>query len=594
MASASPSDCVDSELSCPICLGTFDCPSTLSCGHSFCLRCLDGVWKTASSFSCPQCRAAFPERPQLKRNVALANLVEQLRVGERMASPVLCDVCNDRKTPAVKTCLKCEMSYCVIHVKPHVENLGLKGHDLVAPIANLEERRCKQHGDPYRFFCKQEVADAAHERLVCRDCTIAGDHIGHRVITLKVEHETRKSGVVEETRAVEEKRREAEALVGRMKATRKDVQDSMAQTKVRIAGEFTRMRETLDEDERAALDRVDVKGRELLSRIEENIDHYEREISEFQAAATRLHGLQEERDSLTFLQQLEEGEPSMEGLREAHAKLTELLYAAAAMLDTITQLGAAGPPRGNGSRRSQRLPAISTEQHFETPAIAAAAVEGVAALSIASNGGSTVPAASPPTGGTSPRVRPAMPSLVHGRSPTVDPNSADNNLQISSDLRTVTRTDVSQGRPDHPHRFDGYYQALCSESFSSGQHYWEVDVGGAARGCAVGVAYGTIARKGRGKECVLGQNDSSWVLYKNNNSWSVWHGGVKTSVLVRDPPRRVGCHLHWEAGLLSFYRADSMELLHSVHHSFSQPLYPALGVYRDGDSVRILDLSRAC
>ncbi|CAN0110253.1 unnamed protein product [Lampetra fluviatilis] len=111
-------------------------------------------------------------------------------------------------------------------------------------------------------------------------------------------------------------------------------------------------------------------------------------------------------------QQLEEGEPSTEGLRQAHAKLAELLYAAAAMLDNITRLGAAGPPRGDSSQRPQRLPAISTGQHFETPAIAAAAVEGVAALSIASNGRSTVPAASPPTGGTSPRVRPAMPSLL--------------------------------------------------------------------------------------------------------------------------------------------------------------------------------------
>ncbi|CAM9292582.1 unnamed protein product [Lampetra fluviatilis] len=38
-------------------------------------------------------------------------------------------------------------------------------------------------------------------------------------------------------------------------------------------------------------------------------------------------------------QQQENGEPSTEGLRQAHAKLAELLYAAAAMLDQITQLG---------------------------------------------------------------------------------------------------------------------------------------------------------------------------------------------------------------------------------------------------------------
>ncbi|CAN0113574.1 unnamed protein product [Lampetra fluviatilis] len=519
MASASPSDCVDSELGCPICLRTFDCPSTLSCGHSFCLRCLDGAWERASSFSCPQCRAAFPERPQMKRNVALANLVDQLRVGERMAGVVFCDACDDGETPAVKTCLRCETSFCESHLKPHLKNPKLMDHVLVAPIISLEERRCKKHKEELKFYCKQDAS------LVCMTCTIIGEHRGHDAVTLEDEHETRKSGVGEETRAVDEKRKKAEASVGQMKATRKDVQDSMVQTKARISGEFTRMRVTLDEDERAALDRVNVKGRELLSRIEENIAHYEREISELQAAATRLRTLQEERDSLTFLQV---------HLKETNRRDTQK-----------------GDPPSSPSKKD--IATIS-------------ALQGAVVNLLA---------------------------FMYGRSPTLDPNSAYNDLQISSDLRTVTRTAVSQGRPDHPHRFDGYYQALCSESFSSGQHYWEVDVGGAAGRCEVGVAYGTIARKGSGKECGLGQNDSSWVLYKTNNSCYVWHGGVLTSVPVRDPPHRVGCHLHWEAGLLSFYRADSMELLHSVHRSFSQPLYPALWVGGDGDSVRILDLSRA-
>ncbi|XP_075911030.1 zinc-binding protein A33-like isoform X2 [Petromyzon marinus] len=442
MASASPSDCVDSELCCPICLCTFDCPSTLSCGHSFCLQCLDGAWERASSFSCPQCRATFPERPQLKRNVALANLVEQLRVGERMAAVVFCDGCDDGETPAVKTCLRCESSFCESHLKPHLKNPKLMDHVLVAPIVSLEERRCQQHGDPYRFFCKQD------ESLICTVCTIAGHHRGHDVNTLEDVHEIRKSGVGEETRAVEKKRREAEASVERMEATRRDVQGHLEETRRR---------------------KVPKKS----------------------------------------------------------------------------------PP-----------PAPTP---LDTPTIRSLE-----------------------------RVMGRLLPLVYGRSPTVDPNSAHNKLQISSDLRTVTRIAVSLGRPDHPHRFDAWPQVLCSESFSSGQHYWEVDVGGAAGGCEVGVAYGTIARKGGGKECELGRNDSSWVLYKNNDSCSVRYGGVATSVPVSDPPWRVGCHLHWEAGLLSFYRADSMELLHSFHHSFSQPLYPALSVYGvDGNSVRILDLSRA-
>nr|XP_032834597.1 E3 ubiquitin/ISG15 ligase TRIM25-like [Petromyzon marinus] len=523
MASTAPAENVDRELTCSICLDTFDCPSTLSCGHSFCLQCLEDAWKEADSYCCPQCRKTFPRRPQLTRNVTIANLIEQLRVTETMVAAasdgvVFCDHCSEGKTPAVKTCLRWEMSFCTEHLVPHLEETKLKDHVLVSPDVNPEERKCKRHKEELKFYCQQDHS------LVCRDCTIAGDHTGHKFITLEDEHQTRKNGVVTETRAVEEKRREAEASVGRMKATRKAVQDSMVQTKARISGEFTRMRVRLDEDERAALDRVDVKGRALLSQIEENIAHYEREISELQAAATCLRTLQKERDSLTFLQ--------------IHLKETNR---------RDTQKGS--PP---SSPSEEDIASISALQKAVVNLLA----------------------------------------FMYGRSPTLDPNSAYNKLQISSDLRTVTWTAVYQGRPDHPHRFDYWDQALCSESFSSGQHYWEVDVGGAAGGCEVGVTYGTIARKGRGDECSLGRNDSSWVLYKDNNSCSVWHGGVKTSVPVRDPPRRVGCHLHWEAGLLSFYRADSMELLHCIHHAFSQPLYPALSVW-SGNSVRILDLSRA-
>ncbi|XP_061434241.1 E3 ubiquitin/ISG15 ligase TRIM25-like [Lethenteron reissneri] len=524
MASATPAENVDRELTCTICLGTFDCPSTLSCGHSFCLQCLEDAWKETDLYCCPQCRKTFPRRPQLTRNVTIANLIEQLRVTETMvaasaAGVVFCDNCPEGNTPAVKTCLRCDTSFCTEHLVPHLKKKKFNDHVLVSPDVNPEARKCKRHKEELKFYCKQDVS------LVCRDCTIAGDHTGHTFIPLEDEHRTRKSGVGEEKQAVEEKRKKAEAFMGRMEAARKDVQGSLTGVKERIKAQFSRLRTALDEDETTALHRAELKEKELLSQIDENIAHYKHEISELQAAAARLHSLQKEGDSLTFLQG---------HLEEAR--------------------------RGKVPKKS--LPPALTP--LDTPTIRSLE-----------------------------RIMGRLLPLVYGRSPTLEPNSAHNNLQISSLHRTVTLTAVSQGRPDHPHRFDYWFQALCSESFSSGQHYWEVDVGGASRSCEVGVTYGTIARKGRSKECWLGRNHSSWVLYKDNNSCYVRHCGVWTSVPVRDPPQRVGCHLHWEAGLLSFYRADSMELLHSVHHSFSQPLYPALRLWNDGDSVRILDLSCA-
>ncbi|XP_061433903.1 E3 ubiquitin-protein ligase TRIM11-like [Lethenteron reissneri] len=519
MASATPSESVDSELRCSICLGTFLCPSTLSCGHSFCIRCLEAAWETASSFSCPQCRATFPVRPQLRRNVALANLAEQLRVGDRMATAVVCDICSDGHTPAVKTCLRCEMSFCFSHYRPHRENPRLKDHIVVAPIANLDERRCPKHKKELEFYCTVDSS------LVCSSCTIAGKHKGHDVTTLKDEHETRKTRVGEETRAVEEKRKEAEESVKRMEAARKEAQESVAGIRGRIMGKFAHLKKALDEDEKEALRRVAVKERELLSRIDEDIARHKREIGVLQAAAARLRNLQHERDSLAFLQRH----------LEKHRR-------------EIPKESAPPPPTSLDATTIRSLERV---------------------------------------------VNRFLP-LVYGCSPTLDTNSAYDLLQISSDLRRMTQSGVAQGRPLHLHRFDWWDQALCSESFSSGQHYWEVDVRSAGASYRIGVAYETIPRRGRGVECSLGGSDVSWSLQKAEGRFSALHGGEETSLSVPEPPRRVGVHLDWDAGLLSFYSADSMVLLHSFHQTFAQPLYPGLWECGDvGDSMTIVDLSGA-
>ncbi|CAN0208814.1 unnamed protein product [Lampetra planeri] len=433
-----------------------------------------------------------------------------------MAAAVVCDHCFGSQTPAVKTCLRCEMSFCAMHARPHVENPRLREHVLVAPIANLEERQCREHSRELEFYCTVDSS------LVCSTCTIAGKHTGHKVLTLKDEHETRKTRVGKETRAVEEKKKEAEESVKRMEAARKEAQESVAGIRGRITGKFARLRKALNEDEKEALQRVAVKERELLSRIDEDIARHKREIGELQTAAARLRALQHERDSLAFLQ----GHLAETRRRE-------------------TPKESAPPPPTSLDATTIR----SLER----------------------------------------AMRRLLP-LVYGRSPTLDTNSAHDELQISSDLRTATWSGVPQGRPHHPHRFERWLQALCSESFSSGQHYWEVDVGSASW-CRVGVAYGTIPRRGGGDECLLGGSDVSWCLQKHDDSFSVRHGGVVTSLSVPQPPRRVGVHLDWDAGLLSFYSADSMALLHSFNETFTQPLHPGLGVWIG--SVRIVDLSGA-
>ncbi|XP_061434053.1 E3 ubiquitin/ISG15 ligase TRIM25-like isoform X2 [Lethenteron reissneri] len=403
-----------------------------------------------------------------------------------MAAVVVCDHCTDGQTPAVKTCLRCEMSFCATHLKPHLENPRLSDHVLVAPSANLEARWCLVHCRELEFFC---TVDSSR---VCSTCTITGEHKEHKVLTLQDEHETRKKSV--------------DGIRGR------------------ITGKFARLRKALDKDEREALRLVAVKERELLSRIDEDIAHHTQEIGELQETADRLRNLQQKRDSLAFLQ---------------------------------------------GHLEETRRREIQNESAPPPPT----SLDATTICSLE-------------------RVVNRFLTFAYGRSPTLDTNSAHDDLHISSDLRTATCSGVPQRRPHHLYRFEYWPQALCSESYSLGHHYWEVDVG-SARWCRVGVAYGTIQRRRGGAECLLGGSDVSWCLQKRGDIFSVRHSGVETSLLVLEPPLRVGVHLDWDAGMLSFYSADSMALLHSFHQTFTQPLHPGLAVEWCGDSLRIVDLSGA-
>ncbi|KAG8550400.1 hypothetical protein GDO81_026337 [Engystomops pustulosus] len=143
----------------------------------------------------------------------------------------------------------------------------------------------------------------------------------------------------------------------------------------------------------------------------------------------------------------------------------------------------------------------------------------------------------------------------------LDKDSASEKIFISKDLRSASYTSTLQNRPDGPKRFKSC-QVFSSCSFSSGRHYWEVDVSQAEQ-WIIGVAGESLERKVDGNESYIGYNEKSWVL-NVYSTLGVRHNNIFTSLESKSPVKVVGIYLDYEAGRLSFYQlCDPIRHLHS-------------------------------
>ncbi|XP_075199812.1 E3 ubiquitin/ISG15 ligase TRIM25-like [Anomaloglossus baeobatrachus] len=565
------------ELLCSICLSMYTDPVTLRCGHNFCRECIDDALNTqdgSGDYFCPDCREKFNKRPTLKRNITLCNVAERFmstQSQEGTITGILCTYCIHSPIPAVRSCLHCEASLCDDHLRVHSKG---PEHVLTDPSTSLENRKCPVHKKILEYYCTEDAA------CICVSCSLAGEHRGHQVEMLDEASEKKKKKLRNVLQKMITNRKKTEERIQSLEERRRKAQDKASGEVERVTAVIIDIRRQMDDLEKKILSEISRRGEQVSLSLSDVIQKLEIEKDELSRKMRHIEELCNMTDPLTVLEDPDPEDlcdPEMDGDDEdtgghdegdeetsgqdggdedtgGHDKtyhidvdvITGILHAA--FSDIITYLQTISPEKKNKMR--------------EQPP--SAEVVG--------------------TGGDPEKVIVSGKGGISVQDPAdilLDVNTAANNLLISDDLKTATYKRIRQNRPETLWRFL-YNQVMSGRRFTSGRHYWDVEISGSRR-WKVGMCYPSIDR--RGHQSYIGYNDKSWCLHRglrcnNDHYYTLIHDRKQVLLPQRITSDGVRVCLDYEAGQLSFYElCDPIRHLHTFTAAFSEPLHAALCVY---------------
>ncbi|XP_049928849.1 E3 ubiquitin-protein ligase TRIM21-like isoform X1 [Epinephelus moara] len=463
----------EDQFLCSICLDVFTDPVSTPCGHNFCKTCITEHWNINVPYQCPNCKKVFYTRPELQVNTFISEMAAQFRQSaqqkassssseQQVSKPgeVPCDVCTGTKLKALKSCLVCLESYCETHLEPHLTRSGLKRHQLIDPVENLEGRMCLKHDKLLELFCKTD------QMCVCMLCTVL-DHKTHDVVPLREEYEGKKAELgkteAEIQQMIQKRRLKIEEIKHSVELSEEDADREIADG-VQV---FTALKESVERSQAELIDTIKEKQRKTEKQAEGFIKELEQEISELKKRSTEVEQLSRSEDHLHLLQSfmsLNTAPPTKDW--------TEV---------------SVHPPSYEGTVRravSQLKETLGKQIKFLAEV----------------------------------KLKRVQQSAVDV---TLNPDTAHPALILSADGKQVKHGDVWKNLPKNPERFDTYVCVLAKQSFSSGRFYYEVQVKGKTD-WDLGVARESINRKGQ--ITLSPQNGFWMIWLRNENEYKALAG----------------------------------------------------------------------
>ncbi|XP_075947827.1 E3 ubiquitin-protein ligase TRIM21-like [Anarhichas minor] len=435
----------EDQLLCSICLDVFTDPVTASCGHNFCKICITKHWDTTDQCQCPICAKLFCIRPVLSVNTFISEMAAQFRQSAQQKTSsseqhkskpgeVPCDFCTGTKLKALKSCLVCLASYCETHLEPHLTMSGLKRHQLIDPVENLEDRMCTKHDKPLELFCKTD------QTCVCMLCTYS-DHKTHEFVPLKEEFEERKVELEKTGVKIQQMIQKRRLMIPKIKQSVNFSNENADRAIAESVRVFTILMESVERRMNELIETIEEKQRTTEKQAEDFIKELEKEIFVLTERSAEVDQLSCSEDHLHLLQ-------SIQSLYDV-------------------------PPTKDWTKAS-----IHPSTHEGTVRRAVVQLEETIGKEMKKLVEAELK-----------RVQQFAVDL------TLDPDTAHPELILSADEKQVNHGDVKKNLPNNPERFCTSLCVVGKQSFSSGRSYYEIQVKGKTE-WDLGVVRESINRKG--------------------------------------------------------------------------------------------------
>ncbi|TNN53398.1 E3 ubiquitin-protein ligase TRIM21 [Liparis tanakae] len=158
---------------------------------------------------------------------------------------------------------------------------------------------------------------------------------------------------------------------------------------------------------------------------------------------------------------------------------------------------------------------------------------------------------------------------------TLDPVTASGWLSLSADGKQVSLSQQQKkpSPPDDQRRFDACVSVLGKQCFTSGKHYWVVQVSDKTD-WDLGVARESINRKGT---ITVRPDNGYWAICRRQGGSLSACAGPSVTLRLQETPHKVGVFLDYEEGSVSFYDAEAKTHIYTFGGcDFNEPMYPYL------------------